>query len=180
MAGKPALDDTVMPEDMLAMQAAVSTPEAVAQAAAKLAATPVPEYVPEADMARPAPMGIAGAQGGTMVPSSLPGVYVDQSQFVVLASRLGRLMEPLPKRNPQDDNEETKYAVPEAFERGEVITLKDIWQDPLGKIDNVARLLRTGAIGRLDHPDALGAIKGLQYRREQEAQVLADRGIIAR
>lgn len=129
-----------------------------------------------------APSNSAGAQGSPsdMTPTSMPGVLVDRTQFVVLASRLGRKMEALPKKDPNDDREEVKYAVPDPYERGETVNLSDIWQDPTGKVDNVKRLLRTGAIGFLDHPDALGAREGLRYRRSQEELVQADRGILAR
>lgn len=126
------------------------------------------------------PTAVAEKQtDSSLMVETFPGIQVDQSRFVVLASRLGRMMEPLPKRNENDEKEELKYAVPEAFERGEIITIKDIWIDRTGKIDNLGRLMRTGAIGRLDHPDAAGAIEGLRYRRAQEASIMADRGILA-
>lgn len=134
-------------------------------------------YAAQNGLPTPEAVVIPGGRN-TIESESLPGVFVDQTRFVVLASRLGRMMEPLPKRDPNDDREEIKYAVPEAFERGEIITKDDIWIDPSGKVDNLARLMRSGAIARMDHPDAAGAIEGLRYRRSQEANIMADRGIV--
>lgn len=102
--------------------------------------------------------------------SKTPGMYVPTNKFVVLTSRLGRPMQPQDKIDPNDPTETTKYFVPEAFERGTVIELSDLYTGKAqGYIDNVDRLLKLQAIGRLDHEDAQSAIRELAFRREQEA-----------
>jgi hypothetical protein len=102
-----------------------------------------------------------------------PGVEVEADKFVVLVSRLGRQLIELPKIDPNNKDEKQQYGVPEAFERGMVITVDDIPEIP--GMDNVQRLIDNHSIGTLDHPDAAGAIEALRLRQEQEAK--ASRGI---
>jgi hypothetical protein len=109
------------------------------------------------------------------IAGDLPGVKVDENTFVVLSSRMGRKMVAMPKIDPDNEKEEQKYFVPEAWERGEVIRLADICDGSPKEKKNVQRLLAIGAIGRMDHEQAATAVKSLSYRRAAERHAEAER-----
>jgi len=101
------------------------------------------------------------------------GVFVDRSKLVVLASRLGRGMVLLPKVDPSNKDEKPTWAAPDAFERGDVISVDDIVKVP--NADNLKRLLNLRAVGYLDDVEAQGAQNELAARRAAEAAEVADR-----
>jgi len=112
-------------------------------------------------------------EAGAPLTEAQAGVFVDRSKLVVLASRLGRGMVLLPKVDPANKDERPTYAAPDAFERGDVISVDDIVKLPSS--DNLKRLLTIRAVGYLDDAEAQAAQDELAVRRAAEAAEVADR-----